>query len=152
MIKPVYILNGPNLNLLGVREPEIYGRDTLEDIARACELRAKDLGAEVVFRQTNHEGVLIDWVQEAREKASAVIMNAAGHGHTSVPLLDALRMLDVPLIDCHLSNPVAREEYRTRSYVAQAAVGVVSGFGLMSYTLAVEAAVRLAKARAGLNA
>ena len=143
-MKPIYILNGPNLNLLGVREPEIYGRDTLEDIRVACEERAAALGATVVFRQTNHEGVLIDWVQEAREAASALIMNAGGLGHTSVPLLDALRALDgVPIIDCHLSNPMAREDYRLRSYVHAAAVGEVTGFGLVSYTLAVEAAVHL---------
>ena len=146
MTKPIYILNGPNLNLLGLREPEIYGSDTLEDVRAACEAKAAEMGAAIVFRQTNHEGVLVDWVQEAREAASAVVINPAGYGHTSVALLDALRSLPVPVVECHLSNPAARESYRRRSYVAEAAAGTVSGFGLMSYTLAVEAAVRLAGA------
>src|SRR3712207_4246240 len=106
------------------------------------------MGAEVVFRQSNHEGELIAWVQEAREAASAVVINPAGYGHTSVALLDALRAADVPVVECHLSNPAARESYRRRSYVAQAAAGTVSGFGLMSYTLALEAAVKLAASRA----
>ena len=143
--KPVYVLNGPNLNLLGEREPEVYGTDTLDDVRAACEAKAAEMGAEVMFRQSNHEGELIEWVQEAREAASAVVINPAGYGHTSVALLDALRLLSVPVVECHLSNPAARESYRRRSYVAQAAAGTVSGFGLMSYTLALEAAVKLAR-------
>ena len=119
----LYVLNGPNLNLLGVREPDIYGRETLEDVRALCE-RAAD-GATVVFRQTNHEGELIDWVQEAREKASAVVLNPAGYGHTSVALLDALKTLGIPIIECHLSNPAARERFRHRSYVSPVAAGVV---------------------------
>ena len=139
----LYVLNGPNLNLLGVREPDIYGRETLEDVRALCE-RAAD-GATVVFRQTNHEGELIDWVHEAREKASAVVINPAGYGHTSVALLDALKTLGVPVVECHLSNPAARERFRHRSYVSPVAAGVVSGFGPFSYELAVKAALRLAQ-------
>ncbi len=138
------MLNGPNLNLLGSREPRVYGSDTLEDVRAACEAKAAEMGARVVFRQSNHEGELIEWVQEARQAASAVVINPAGYGHTSVALLDALRTLEIPVVECHLSNPAARESYRRRSYVAVAAAGTVSGFGLMSYTLAVEAAVKLA--------
>ena len=144
MPKPIYILNGPNLNLLGVREPEIYGRETLEGVRTACEARAADHGFTVEFRQTNHEGELIDWVQESRERACAVVLNPAGYGHTSIALLDALKSCDVPVVECHLSNPAAREGFRRRSYVSEAARGVVSGFGALSYVLAVEAAARLA--------
>lgn len=144
MSKPIYVLSGPNLNLLGEREPDIYGRATLADIEKLCEARAGAKGRQVVFRQSNHEGELIDWVQEARTKAAALVLNAAGFGHTSVALHDALKMLAVPVIDCHLSNPAAREAFRHHSYVAIAATGVVSGFGAMSYELAVEAACGLA--------
>ena len=144
MSKPIYVLSGPNLNLLGEREPEIYGRATLDDIKALCEARAAAKGRAIVFRQSNREGELIDWVQEARKEASAVVINAAGYGHTSVALHDALRTLAIPVIDCHLSNPAARESFRHLSYVALAATGVVSGFGPMSYELAVEAACGLA--------
>ena len=144
MPKPIYVLSGPNLNLLGVREPDIYGRATLDEIRLACESRAAAKGREGVFRQSNHEGELIDWVQEARTAAAALVINAAGYGHTSVALHDALKTLAIPVIDCHLSNPAAREEFRHGSYVATAATGVVSGFGAMSYELAVEAACGLA--------
>ena len=139
----LYVLNGPNLNLLGVREPDIYGRETLDDVRALCERTAD--GATVVFRQTNHEGELIDWVQEAREKASALVINPAGYGHTSVALLDALKTLGIPVVECHLSNPAARERFRHRSYVSPVAAGVVSGFGPFSYELAVKAALRLAQ-------
>ena len=144
--KPIYVLNGPNLNLLGQREPEIYGRDTLEDVRRLCEARAAELGHAVEFRQTNHEGELIDWVQEARERGSALLINAAGYTHTSVALLDALRTLSIPVVEVHLSNPAGRESYRRRSYVAEAASGTVSGFGALGYTLALDAAAKLATA------
>jgi 3-dehydroquinate dehydratase-2 len=144
MSKPIYVLNGPNLNLLGEREPEIYGRATLADIKALCEARAAAKGRQVVFRQSNREGELIDWVQEARTEACAVVINAAGYGHTSVSLHDALRTLAIPVIDCHLSNPAARESFRHLSYVSLAATGVVSGFGPMSYELAIEAACGLA--------
>ena len=145
MSKPIYVLNGPNLNLLGTREPEIYGRDTLEDARRACEARAQALGREVVFRQSNHEGELIDWIQEAREKACAIVINPAGYGHTSVAILDALKAAELPVVECHLSNPAAREDFRRHTYVSLAATGVVSGFGVKSYELAVEAAAGVAR-------
>lgn len=141
----IWVLNGPNLNRLGVREPEVYGTATLADIERACADRARDLGFGLVFRQTNHEGELIDWVQEAGDAAAALVLNPAGYGHTSVALLDALRTLSIPIVECHLSNPAARESYRRRSHVAEAAAGTVSGFGAFSYTLAIDAAARLAR-------
>jgi 3-dehydroquinate dehydratase-2 len=143
MSKPIYVLSGPNLNLLGVREPEIYGKQTLDDVRAACEARAAAFGHQVVFRQSNHEGELIDWVQEAREAACALVINPAGYGHTSVALLDALKMLAIPIVECHLSNPASREEFRRHTYVSLAATGLVSGFGARSYELAVEAAAGL---------
>ena len=145
MSKPIYVLSGPNLNLLGTREPEIYGHQTLEDVKRLCEARASALGREVVFRQSNHEGELIDWIQEAREKAAAVVINPAGYGHTSVAILDALKAVGIPVIECHLSNPASREAFRHHTYVSLAATGVVSGFGAASYELAVEAAAGLTR-------
>ena len=145
MPKPIYVLNGPNLNLLGTREPEIYGHQTLEDVRRLCEARAAALGCEVVFRQSNHEGELIDWIQEAREKACALVLNPAGFGHTSIAILDALKALQIPVVECHLSNPAAREPFRHHSFVSAAATGVVAGFGAASYELAVEAAAGLAR-------
>ena len=145
MSKPIYVLNGPNLNLLGTREPEIYGHQTLEDVRRLCEARAASLGVEVVFRQSNHEGELIDWIQEARETACALVINPAGYGHTSVAILDALKAVGVPVVECHLSNPASRETFRRKTYVSLVASGVVSGFGAASYELAVEAAAGLAR-------
>jgi 3-dehydroquinate dehydratase-2 len=143
MPKPIYVLSGPNLNLLGSREPHIYGTTTLEDVRALCEVRGKALGYEIVFRQSNHEGELIDWVQEARTRASALVLNPAGYGHTSIALLDALKTLDLPIVECHLSNPAAREDFRRKTYVGLAATGVVSGFGARSYVLALEAAAGL---------
>jgi 3-dehydroquinate dehydratase-2 len=145
MPKPIYVLSGPNLNLLGTREPEIYGHQTLDDVRRLCEARAAALGREVVFRQSNHEGELIDWIQEARDKACALVINPAGYGHTSVAILDALKAVGVPVVECHLSNPAAREAFRRNTYVSLAATGLVSGFGAASYELAVEAAAGLAR-------
>ncbi len=144
MSKPIYVLSGPNLNLLGDREPELYGKATLDDIRSLCEQRAQAHGRSIVFRQSNHEGELIGWVQEARSEAAALVINPAGYGHTSVALLDALRTLRAPVVECHLSNPAAREEFRRFSFVSLAAAGVVSGFGPLSYELAIEAACRLA--------
>lgn len=144
MSKPIYVLSGPNLNLLGVREPEIYGHQTLDDVRAACERRAAAQGRALVFRQSNHEGELIDWVQEARTEAAALVINPAGYGHTSIALLDALKMLACPVVECHLSNPAARETFRRHTYVSLAATGLVSGFGPLSYELAVEAAAKLA--------
>jgi len=145
MSKPIYVLSGPNLNLLGTREPEIYGRDTLEDVRKLCEARAQALGRGLVFRQSNHEGELIDWIQEAREKACAIVINPAGYGHTSVAILDALKAAELPVVECHLSNPAAREDFRRHTYVSHAATGLVSGFGAKSYELAIEAAAGLAR-------
>ena len=146
MPKPIHVLNGPNLNLLGSREPHIYGTTTLDEIKRLCEARATALGHTVVFRQTNHEGELIDWVQEARTEACALVLNPAGYGHTSVALLDALSTVAAPVIECHLSNPHAREAFRHASYVSPVAKGVIMGFGAGSYDLAIDAAIRLATA------
>ena len=148
MANPIYVLSGPNLNLLGVREPDIYGKQTLDDIRALCEARAEAHGLTIVFRQSNREGELIDWVQEARTQASALVINPAGYGHTSISLLDALKMLSIPVIECHLSNPAAREEFRRTTYVSLAVTGVVSGFGAASYELAVEAAAGLIAAAA----
>lgn len=141
----IYVLNGPNLNLLGVREPDIYGHETLADIHELCEQASE--GTPIVFRQTNHEGEMIDWVHEARDKACALVINAAGYTHTSVALLDALKTLAVPVIECHLSNPAAREGFRHHSYVSPVAKGIVSGFGPHSYELAIKAALRLMQKR-----
>ena len=146
MPKPIYVLNGPNLNLLGTREPHIYGTTTLDEVKALCEARAAAAGFEVVFRQSNHEGELIDWVQEARTQGSAIVLNPAGYGHTSVAILDALQASELPVVECHLSNPAAREPFRRHSYVSLAAKGVIAGFGAASYELAVEAATRLAAA------
>jgi 3-dehydroquinate dehydratase-2 len=148
MSKPIYVLSGPNLNLLGVREPDIYGRSTLGDIEALCRERAATGKRTIVFRQSNSEGELIDWVQEARETASALVINPAGYGHTSIALFDALKTLTIPIVECHLSNPMAREEFRRSSYVSIAATGVVSGFGAASYALAMDAALGLIAARA----
>jgi 3-dehydroquinate dehydratase-2 len=148
MSKPIYVLSGPNLNLLGVREPEIYGSETLEDIRGACETRAGSFGFPLVFRQSNHEGDLVTWIQEARTEASGLVINPAAYGHTSIAILDALKMLSIPAIECHLSNPATREAFRHHTYTSLAATGVVAGFGSTSYVLAVEAAATLAKAAA----
>jgi 3-dehydroquinate dehydratase II len=139
MTKPIYILNGPNLNLLGQREPDIYGRDTLADIEARAQARAKALGLQIAFRQTNVEGELIGWVQEARTAASAVIINAAGLTHTSVALLDALQAAELPVVEVHLSNIFRRDSFRQHSYVSLAATGVICGLGAKGYELALEA-------------
>ncbi|HEY0028759.1 MAG TPA: type II 3-dehydroquinate dehydratase [Allosphingosinicella sp.] len=140
----IYVLNGPNLNLLGTREPEIYGADTLDDIAGRLEDRALELGVTVDVRQSNHEGHLIDWLHEAQaEGARAVILNAGGFTHTSVALLDAIKAVTTPVIEVHLSNPHARESFRHRSLIAKAARGTIAGFGALSYQLALDAAARL---------
>lgn len=139
MGKPVFIVNGPNLNLLGVREPEIYGGETLEGIRRRCEARAEALGIDVDFRQSNHEGELVDWVQEARHHASGLIINAGAYTHTSVALLDAILAADLPVVEVHLSNIYQREEFRRHSYISAAANGVICGFGAQVYDLALDA-------------
>ncbi len=145
MPKPIYVLSGPNLNLLGVREPDIYGKTTLDDINQACVDLAKALGFAIDFRQSNHEGVLVDWIQEARTEASALVINPAAYGHTSVALLDALKTLSIPVVECHLSHLATREAFRHQTYVSQAATGIIAGFGSKSYELAVQAAAHLAQ-------
>ena len=140
----IYVLNGPNLNLLGLREPDIYGSDTLDDIAGALEKRAKALGVAIDMRQSNHEGHLVDWLHEAQaEGARAVLLNAGGFTHTSVAIHDAVKAIKVPVIEVHLSNPQARESFRHRSLVAAAAHGSIAGFGPYGYQLALDAAARL---------
>lgn len=140
----IFVLNGPNLNLLGVREPEIYGSETLDDIAGALEDRARELGLAVDMRQSNHEGHLIDWLHEAQATgARAVILNAGAYTHTSVALHDAVKAISVPVIEVHLSNPQARESFRRRSYVSPVAKGTISGLGALGYQLALDAAARL---------
>lgn len=140
----VYVLNGPNLNLLGLREPEIYGHDTLDDIAGRLEDRAQDLGLAVDVRQSNHEGHLIDWLHEAQAVgALAVLLNAGAYTHTSVALHDAIKSITTPVIEVHLSNPHRREEFRHKSYVGMAARATVAGFGAASYIVALDAAAAL---------
>ena len=144
MTQTVLVLNGPNLNLLGTREPEVYGRDTLDEIAGRLEDRARELGLEIDMRQSNHEGHLVDWLHEAAaSEAKAVLLNAGALTHTSVALHDAIRAIRTPVIEVHLSNPHARERFRHRSFVAMAAKGTVAGFGAASYLLALEAAATL---------
>jgi 3-dehydroquinate dehydratase-2 len=140
---PIYVLSGPNLNLLGLREPQIYGRTTLAEIGRMVARQAKIHGLSVVFRQSNHEGELIDWIQEARTKAAGLIVNGGAYTHTSVALHDALRAVDKPLVEVHLSNPFAREEFRHHSLISPLAKGVIVGFGAQSYVLAVDALASL---------
>ena len=140
----VYVLNGPNLNLLGTRQPEVYGHDTLDDIAGMLEDRASALGLAIDLRQSNHEGHLIDWLHEAQSKgAKAVLLNAGAFTHTSIALFDAIKSITVPVIEVHLSNPPSREEFRHHSYVGMAAKGTIAGFGAKSYLLALEAAALL---------
>jgi 3-dehydroquinate dehydratase-2 len=141
----IYVLNGPNLNLLGDREPQVYGRTTLAEIGTAVRRRAEELGFAVEFRQTNSEAELIDWLQEGRKEAAGVILNAAGLSHTSVALLDAARALEKPLMEVHLSNPYAREEYRRHSFISEAATGVICGLGPDGYLYALEALARRLK-------
>ncbi len=139
----IYVLNGPNLNLLGTREPEIYGHETLDDIAGNLEDRARELGLSIDMRQSNHEGHLVDWLHEAQaHDARAVILNAGAFTHTSVAVHDAIKSIRTPVIEVHLSNPHRREDFRHISFVGQAAKGTIAGFGAMSYMLALEAAAR----------
>ena len=140
---PIYIINGPNLNLLGTREPEIYGRATLGEIEKLCAERARNHGLATVFLQSNKEGELVEFLQEARTTAAGVILNAAGYTHTSVAILDAMQILKQPVIEVHLSNPARREDFRHLSYVAKAATGSITGLGVNSYLLAIDAIAAL---------
>ena len=139
----VFVLNGPNLNLLGVRDPSVYGHDTLGDIEERCAARAAALDLEIDFRQTNHEGQLVDWIQEARETAEGIILNAGALTHTSVAVLDALFAAGLPVIEVHLSNIFRRESFRHHSYVSLAANGVICGLGAKGYELAMDAIASL---------
>jgi 3-dehydroquinate dehydratase II len=139
----ILVLNGPNLNLLGLREPDIYGHETLSDIEEACLERAAELGLSIEFRQSNAEGQLVDWIQEARQTADGIILNAGAYSHTSIALLDALNAAELPVIEVHLSNIFRREGFRHHSYVSQAARGVICGFGGHGYELALAAIARL---------
>lgn len=144
MADTIFVLNGPNLNLLGTREPEIYGSDTLDDIAGQLEDRARELGLTIDMRQSNHEGHLCDWLHEAQARgAKAVLLNAGAFTHTSLALYDAMKSIKTPVIEVHLSNPLTREEFRHESFVGRAARGTIAGFGALSYMLALEAAARL---------
>jgi 3-dehydroquinate dehydratase II len=145
MAKPIFVINGPNLNLLGVREPAVYGRDTLDDVRRRVEARATLHGLAVDFRQSNHEGELITWVQEARTSASGIIINAGGYTHTSIALLDALQASERPAIEVHLSNIFRREDFRHHSFISLGCKGVICGLGARGYELAIEAMADLIK-------
>lgn len=142
-MKTIYVLNGPNLNLLGTREPEIYGAETLASIEKKCLAKAKTLGLAIVFRQTNIEGELVNWIHESRGKAEAIILNAGAYTHTSVALHDALKAVGLPAIEVHLSNVYKREAFRHHSFISPASHGVIAGFGAASYELALEAAANL---------
>lgn len=139
----IFFLNGPNLNLLGQREPEVYGRATLADIEAKVRERAKQLGAEIDFRQSNLEGELVGWIQEAKGKFDAIVLNAAAYTHTSIALRDSITAAGVPTIEIHLSNVHAREEFRHKSLIAPVSCGQIVGFGERSYILAVDAAVHV---------
>ena len=152
MTETIFVLNGPNLNLLGTREPRIYGTQTLADIQEALEQRAKSHKLKLDIRQSNHEGVLVDWLHEALAKASAVIINGGGYAHTSVAIRDAIAALPIPVIEVHLSNVYAREHFRRQSMIAQVARGSVVGFGPLSYVLALDAAAHLCKGAASTQA
>lgn len=139
----ILILNGPNLNMLGAREPEIYGNDTLEGIGMACQHKGQTLGMSVDFRQSNEEGELVSWIQTAAADFSGIVLNAAAYSHTSIAILDALRAADLPVIEVHLSNVYRRESFRSHSYVSQAALGVICGLGSQGYLLALDALAKI---------
>jgi len=141
----IFVLNGPNLNLLGSREPRIYGNQTLDDVKSMMEERAKAASVRIDFRQSNHEGELVDWIQEAMAKASAVIINAGGYSHTSIAIRDALASLQIPIIEVHVSNIHAREHFRRQSFISQVARGSIVGLGAFGYLLALDAAAQLCK-------
>lgn len=144
----ILVLNGPNLNLLGVREPQTYGRETLADIEESCLERAAALDLAVDFRQSNHEGQLIDWIQEARESADAIIINAGAYTHTSIAILDALRAAELPVVEVHLSNIFSRQPFRHHSYISSVAKSVICGVGGLGYVLALEAIAYLLETEA----
>jgi 3-dehydroquinate dehydratase-2 len=146
-LKPVFLINGPNLNLLGQREPEIYGRETLADVEAAAGKLARELGLKLVCRQSNREYEIIDWIQEAREKAAAVVINPGGFSHTSVAILDALNAFPGPVVEVHISNIHKREAFRRHSHVSARADGVIAGCGTQGYELALRRVARLLSAK-----
>jgi 3-dehydroquinate dehydratase-2 len=152
MTDTIFVLNGPNLNLLGTREPRIYGTQTLADITAMLEKRAKALKLNLDIRQSNHEGVLVDWLHEAMAKASAVIINGGGYAHTSIAIRDAVAAVQIPVIEVHMSNVYQREGFRRQSMIAQVARGSIAGFGPLSYLLALDAAAHLCKGTAATQA
>lgn len=142
MAKNILIINGPNLNLLGTREPDIYGSETLDDVKKSCEKKAKELGVSCDFRQSNTEGEIVGWIQEAREKHSGIIINAGAYTHTSVAIRDALLGCDKPIIEVHISNIFKREEFRHHSYISDVAAGMICGLGTQGYALALQAILK----------
>ena len=145
MSRRIFVLNGPNLNLLGKREPEIYGHETLADVEALCRNAAAGLGLDIEFRQSNAEGELIGWIHEAREEAAGIVINPAGYSHTSIAILDALKSCPCPVIEVHITNIHQREPFRHRSYVSRAAQGVICGCGTQGYVLALERLAQLLK-------
>ena len=139
----VLVLNGPNLNMLGTREPALYGRQTLDDIAEMCAVRAAALDLDIDFRQSNHEGELVEWIQQARGACAAIVINPGGHTHTSVAIMDALLLSELPVIEVHISNIFRREPFRAHSYVSQAASGMITGLGAHGYVLALDAVAEI---------
>ncbi len=137
-MKKILIINGPNLNMLGVREPEIYGNQTLNDIEKLCLNKASTLDFEIDFRQSNHEGQIIDWIQESKDVFDALVINAAAYTHTSIAIHDALKLLDCPIIEVHLSNPEEREEFRHISYIKPVSSAVIAGHGAEGYEMALD--------------
>jgi len=152
MTTTVFVLNGPNLNLLGQREPRLYGSQTLADITKAMEQRAKALQLKLDVRQSNHEGVMVDWLNESMAKAAAVVINAGAYAHTSIAIRDAVAALQIPVIEVHLTNVYARENFRRQSLIAQVARGSIVGFGALGYVLALDAAAHLCKGTAAQGA
>lgn len=148
MSAPIFVLNGPNLDMLGKREPSVYGTATLADLRQAVERHAESRGFATDFRQTNGEGELIEWVHEARDRAAGIVLNAGAYTHTSIALLDAIKSAERPVVEVHLSNIFARESFRHHSYVAMAALGVICGFGIKGYTMAIDALVEHLQAKA----
>ena len=151
MTDTIFVINGPNLNLLGTREPRLYGNQTLADINATLEQRAKALKLNIDSRQSNHEGVLVDWLNEAMAKASAVIINGGAYAHSSIAIRDAIAALTIPVVEVHMTNVYAREHFRRQSLIAQVARGSIIGFGALSYVLALDAAAHLCKG-AGVGA
>jgi 3-dehydroquinate dehydratase-2 len=144
-MKRLMILNGPNLNLLGVREPHIYGTTTLSQVRESCEQAAKRLGLELSFHQSNHEGELVDWIQSARQTADAIIINPAGYSFTSIAILDAIKAFEGPVLEVHISNIHARDEHHRHSKISSAATGVICGLGPYGYIAAMDAVAQMAK-------